>query len=111
QPGAVGRTPTNPVTGVGTPAETSGVHTRKGATATLKQSAMSIKAAERETRLIWISEDRSASAMTSKFVLPVAPKINATPYTKNAEENDPRRKYFNADSLDFRSVRRKPAIT
>jgi len=72
---------------------------------------MSINAADSDTRLIWISEDRSASAMASKFVLPVAPKINAIPYRKKAEENDPRRKYFNADSFDFRSARRKPAIT
>src|SRR5437016_13584519 len=46
-PAAFGPTDMNPVTGVGAPSYTSGVQTWNGATATLKQSAISISAADR----------------------------------------------------------------
>src|SRR5438874_1141579 len=106
-PAAFGPTDMNPVTGVGAPSYTSGVQMWNGATATLKQSAIIISAADNSTRLSGVFELRSACAMPVGFVLPVAPKIRATPYRKNAEENDPSRKYFSADSFDLRSVLRK----
>src|SRR5207247_9527876 len=65
----------------------------------------------KQTKPIVTSSDSSDAAIAARFVLPVAPKINATPYRKNAEENDPSKKYFRADSFDLRSVRRNPANT
>src|SRR4051812_36913953 len=78
-PAALGPTDMKPVTGVGAPSYTSGVQMWKGATATLKHKAINIKAAESSTRLSCSSEERNDSAIVSRFVLPVAPKIKATP--------------------------------
>src|SRR5207247_5363325 len=57
-------------------------------------------------------------AISEIFVVPgrpaavaVAPYVSAIPYRRNAEENDPRMKYFNEDSFERTSVRRNPAIT
>src|SRR5215831_17160703 len=52
---------------------------------------------------------RSAAAMASVAVEPVAPNISATPYKKNAVANEPSRKYFSDDSLLEASLRRNPA--
>src|SRR5262245_20914608 len=57
-PAAFGPTDMNPVTGVGAPSYTSGVQMWNGAAATLKQSAMSINAAESSTRLSGASDVR-----------------------------------------------------
>ena len=46
--------------------------------------------------------------MMLMLVDPVAPNIIATPYRKNAVANEPRRKYFNDDSLLDASFRRNP---
>src|SRR5438094_327751 len=78
-PAALGPTDMNPVTGVGAPSYTSGVQMWKGATATLKQSAISISAPESSTRLVCACEALTESAIAMRFVLPVAPKIRATP--------------------------------
>ena len=44
-------------------------------------------------------------------MMPVAPYVKAMPYKRNADEKDPRMKYFYDDSLERMSVRRNPAIT
>ena len=51
------------------------------------------------------------AAISVTAVEPVAPYTRAIPYSRNAEANDPRMKYFIADSFDLRSDFRRPAIT
>src|ERR1700733_2344732 len=81
-----------------------------GAAATLKPSPTNMKATA-----INASEGIGAPCnvplMMSILVEPVAPKIKATPYKKNAVANDPRRKYFRDDSALEASRRRNPVST
>src|SRR5215813_12343152 len=57
---------------------------------------------------VWLEASDVASA--GMAVVPVAPKINAMPYRKNAVANEPRRKYLIAASGPLALFRRKPAM-
>src|SRR5579863_2620875 len=102
---AFGPAENSAVTGVGEPSYTSGVHTWKGAAATLNPNPTRISTNPMRRRLLV----GSARATCTRLVEPVAPYTNAMPYRKNAVANEPSRKYFTAASVDLMESRRYPA--
>ena len=105
---ALGAVDISPTTGDGAPSYTSGVHTWNGAADTLNPRPIRIMPSP-TTRKQRRRALRKAAAMAAMLVEPVAPKISAMPYRKNAVANDPSRKYFSDDSGLLALRLRKPA--
>ncbi len=97
----------NPVTGVGAPWYTSGVHMWNGTTAVLKPNPTSNSATEASTIEVGASSAANAAPTRATFVVPATPYATAMPYSSSAEENAPRMKYLNAASWLSRSRRAK----
>src|SRR5947208_15811054 len=94
------------VAGVGAPSYTSGVHTWNGAAATLQPSPIRIMASPSSTSGLSTS---SSEPILVSIVVPLEPYTSAIPEWKDAVANEPNRKYFIADSVDFSESRRYPA--
>ena len=50
-------------------------------------------------------------AISDRLVVPVEPYISAMPYSRNAVENAPSRKYFSAASAEEARLRSRPVRT
>src|ERR1700734_2443511 len=107
---AFGAVDIKPTIGAGAPSYTSGVHTWKGAAATLNPKPTNIIATATNASN-GIGPLCKVLLISSMFVDPVAPNINATPYRKNAVANDPSKKYFSEASALAASCRRNPVST
>ena len=102
----------NAVTGLGAPSYTSGVHMWNGTAAILNASptsrsttpAISVPSCTSTfvERKFWIPESE---------VVPVAPYVSATPYSKIAEEKAPSTKYLMPASSERARVRSYAAST
>src|SRR4051794_16156932 len=94
------------VIGDGAPSYTSGAHMWNGTVATLNPKPINMSAMPATSSGLdasWKTAIRPA--MIVRFVVPVAPYTSAMPYSRNAVENAPSRKYLSAPSAD-RTLRR-----
>ena len=110
-PAALTATDIKPVTGVGAPWYTSGVHMCSGTAATLKPKPITAMPAPAMNSGRLTEPPASAAWMPNKSVCAVLAKINATPYSRKAEARQPSRKYLSAASSDSDRGRAKPAST
>src|SRR5436853_1672340 len=93
-PAALAAAAMKPVTGVGEPWYTSGVHMWNGTAATLKPRPTISSAIPPSITPVVSGRSRMKAEMMPKLVEPVAPYVSATPYRKNADENAPSTKYL-----------------
>jgi len=89
---------------VGEPSYTSGDHMWKGAAATLKKKATAIQIKDFSIRKFkvkssWLTAANSKEKFP-KLVVPVQPYKRDTPKRNNAEENEPKIKYFKPASVE-----------
>src|SRR5262245_28386428 len=100
----------NPVTAVGAPWYTSGVHMWKGTAETLNANPTASSPIPVTASAIEPVRPASAFDMSARPVEPDAPYAIAIPNRKKAEENAPSRKYFIAPSIEPRRFE-KPVST
>ena len=85
----------NAVTDVGAPSYTSGTQARKGAAAILKPKPTSSKpnpiSGNGLPAILFCAKNW---AIAERLVVPVAPKVSAIPYNRNADAKPPSNKYF-----------------
>src|ERR1700741_1734590 len=96
---AFGATDMNAVAGVGAPSYASGVHWWKGTAAALNPRPTVMSESAMIVGPFPMPFSWSTAGMWSYRVEPVTPKGQANPYTRSAELNAPRRKYFSAASF------------
>src|SRR6478735_1645084 len=102
----------NAVIGVGAPSYTSGAHMWNGTAAILKPNPTRSSAIPASS--IGLSASRYfaiVAPIVARFVDPVAPYTSAIPYSRNAVENAPNRKYLIAASAERALRRLSPAST
>src|SRR3712207_4895756 len=95
----------NAVTGVGAPWYTSGVHMWNGTSDVLNAKPTNSSAMAASVSEAGASRALKAADICPIFVVPATPYVTAMPYSNNAEENAPSRKYLSADSWLLRSRR------